>query len=265
MVFSGIGNLLAPPIGNSLGEISPGLPFLFWAAMMLLGFAGLFLAREIRQKLCSPPVRESHPERISSMKINRIRIYQPKRLNPNFNQSDMVVTVETDAGITGIGEGGSRDTLTQCAGMLIGEQPERIQHLWQTMYRGFFYPAGREKLHALGALDLALWDIKGKQLGVPVYELLGGLTREPPGMLFHRFSLAGFACRYRPGLHRRPVFAPTAYPSAMPARAFSTPASRLKRPPPSAVRFAKPSPARVNGPSISTPAWTWRTPCGCAG
>ena len=50
MVFSGIGNLLAPPIGNSLGEISPGLPFLFWAAMMLLGFAGLFLAREIRQK-----------------------------------------------------------------------------------------------------------------------------------------------------------------------------------------------------------------------
>ena len=111
------------------------------------------------------------------MKINRVRIYQPKRLNPTFNQSDMVVTIETDAGITGIGEGGSRDTLTQCAGMLIGEQPERIQHLWQAMYRGFFYPAGREKLHALGALDLALWDIKGKQLGVPVYELLGGLTR----------------------------------------------------------------------------------------
>jgi galactonate dehydratase len=112
------------------------------------------------------------------MKINRIRIYQPKRLNPTFNQSDMVVTVETDGGITGIGEGGSRDTLTQCAGMLIGEQSERIQHHWQGMYRGFFYPAGREKLHALGALDLALWDIKGKQLGVPVYELLGGLTRD---------------------------------------------------------------------------------------
>ena len=112
------------------------------------------------------------------MKINRIRIYQPQRPNPTFNQSDMVVTVETDGGITGIGEGGSRDTLTQCAGMLIGEQPERIQHHWQAMYRGYFYPAGREKLHALGALDLALWDIKGKRLGVPVYELLGGLTRD---------------------------------------------------------------------------------------
>ena len=46
------------------------------------------------------------------------------------------------------------------------------------MYRGYFYPPGREKLHALGAIDLALWDIKGKALGVPVYELLGGLTRD---------------------------------------------------------------------------------------
>jgi L-alanine-DL-glutamate epimerase-like enolase superfamily enzyme len=62
--------------------------------------------------------------------------------------------------------------------MLIGEDPARIQHLWQFLYRGFFYPAGREKLHALGALDLALWDIKGKALGVPVHALLGGRTRD---------------------------------------------------------------------------------------
>jgi L-alanine-DL-glutamate epimerase-like enolase superfamily enzyme len=103
------------------------------------------------------------------MKITRIRIYRPRRPNPHFQQSDMVVTVETDAGFTGIGEGGSRDTLEQCAAMLIGEDPQRIQHLWQTMYRGYFYPAGREKLHALGALDLALWDILGKRLNAPVY------------------------------------------------------------------------------------------------
>lgn len=112
------------------------------------------------------------------MKITRIRIYRPQHPNPHFHQSDMLVTVETDAGITGIGEGGSRDTLEQCAGMLIGQDPARIQHLWQMVYRGYFYPAGREKLHALGALDLALWDIKGKQLGAPLYELLGGLTRD---------------------------------------------------------------------------------------
>jgi galactonate dehydratase len=116
-------------------------------------------------------------ERGNLMKITRIRIYQPQKPNPHFQQSDMLVTVETDAGITGIGEGGHPDTLKQCGGMLIGEDPERIQHLWQVMYRGYFYPAGREKLHALGALDLALWDILGKKLGVPVFTLLGGLTR----------------------------------------------------------------------------------------
>jgi L-alanine-DL-glutamate epimerase-like enolase superfamily enzyme len=111
------------------------------------------------------------------MKITRICAYRPRKANPTFNQSDIAVTVETDAGITGIGEGGSKEMLEQCAAMLIGEDPARIQHLWQWLYRGYFYPAGREKLHALGALDLALWDIKGKALGTPLYELLGGLTR----------------------------------------------------------------------------------------
>ena len=50
------------------------------------------------------------------MKITRVRAYQPPNPNPLFNQSDMVVTVETDAGITGIGEGGSKDTLSPAAG-----------------------------------------------------------------------------------------------------------------------------------------------------
>ncbi len=112
------------------------------------------------------------------MKITRIRIYRPPNLNPTFNQSDQIVTVETDSGITGIGEGGSRDTVEQCAGMLVGEDPARIDHLWQSLFRGYFYPPGREKLHGLGALDLALWDIKGKALGVPLFELLGGLSRD---------------------------------------------------------------------------------------
>jgi L-alanine-DL-glutamate epimerase-like enolase superfamily enzyme len=112
------------------------------------------------------------------MKITRVRCYAPRSGNLTFSQSERIVTVETDAGLVGIGEGGSKDTVEQCGAMLIGEDPARIQHLWQMMYRGYFYPAGREKLHALGALDLALWDLKGKTLGVPVYELLGGLTRD---------------------------------------------------------------------------------------
>ena len=111
-------------------------------------------------------------------KITRVRIYRPPNLNPLFNQSNMVVTVETDIGITGVGEGGSKDTLEQCAGTLIGKNPFKIEAIWQEMYIAWFYPPGREKTHAVGAMDLALWDIKGKALGLPVHELLGGTARD---------------------------------------------------------------------------------------
>jgi galactonate dehydratase len=111
-------------------------------------------------------------------KITRVRIYRPPTLNPLFNQSNMVVTVETNIGITGVGEGGSKDTLAQCAGTLIGKNPFRIEAIWQEQYIAWFYPPGREKAHALGALDLALWDIKGKALKLPVHELLGGTVRD---------------------------------------------------------------------------------------
>ncbi len=80
-------------------------------------------------------------------------------------------------GITGIGEGGSKDTLEQCAGTLIGKDPFKIEAIWQEMYIAWFYPPGREKTHAMGAMDLALWDIKGKALKLPVHELLGGTVR----------------------------------------------------------------------------------------
>jgi galactonate dehydratase len=129
--------------------------------------------------VAAPTRREGEPlAPVAKMKITRIRYYSVPGSRPIFNQSAHVVTVETDQGITGIGEGGSKDTVVQCGAMLIGEDPLRSEHLWQLMYRGYFYPPGREKLHALGALDLALWDIKGKALGVPVHELLGGTARD---------------------------------------------------------------------------------------
>jgi L-alanine-DL-glutamate epimerase-like enolase superfamily enzyme len=120
------------------------------------------------------------------MKITRISYYlaggdaaqRQVKVPAQFNQSANVVVVETDAGITGIGEGGAKDTIEQCAAAIIGMDPFCTEDIWQLLYRGYFYPAGREKLHALGALDMALWDIKGKALGVPVYRLLGGPTRD---------------------------------------------------------------------------------------
>jgi galactonate dehydratase len=114
----------------------------------------------------------------TKMKITKVKVWTPPSPNPLFNQSDLVVTVETDAGITGIGEGGgSKDLIAPCAGRLIGRDPHLIEHLWQDMSRAFFYPPGREKVHALGALDLALWDIKGKVLNLPVHAVLGGMVR----------------------------------------------------------------------------------------
>jgi galactonate dehydratase len=118
-------------------------------------------------------------EAASKMKITKIRYYAAPGYNkPLFNQARGIVEIETDGGIIGIGEGGSKDMIEQCAQMMIGEDPFRIEHIWQNVYRGMFYPPGREKLHALGALEMALWDIKGKALNVPVYELLGGATRD---------------------------------------------------------------------------------------
>lgn len=119
-------------------------------------------------------------------KITRIRYYKtptdaagrPNTRQPLFNQSTNVVLVETDTGLIGVGEGGAPDVMEQCAGLLIGQDPFRTDRLWQSMFRSYFYPAGREKVHALGALDVALWDLKAKALGVPLYQLLGGQSRE---------------------------------------------------------------------------------------
>ncbi len=119
------------------------------------------------------PARAALPK----MKITRVRAYRPPNPNPLFNQSDVVVTIETDAGITGVGEGGSKEMLEQSAGRLIGRDPQHIERLWQDMSRAFFYPAGREKEDAIGALDLALWDLKGKVLQLPVHQILGGAVR----------------------------------------------------------------------------------------
>ena len=133
---------------------------------------------------------------VPKMKITRVRAYQPPNPNPLFNQSDMVVTIETDAGITGIGEGGSRDTLEQCAGRLIGRDPQFIEKLWQDMSRSFFYPPGREKVDALGALDLALWDLKGKVHKLPVHSLLGGMARN----FCECYNTAGVIPGIKPGM-----------------------------------------------------------------
>ncbi len=115
------------------------------------------------------------------MKITGIEPFAITYNNRNF----VFCVVDTDEGISGIGEAGVGSRAHAVLGafdhlreQIIGEDPARIEHLWQVMFRGGFFPAGNVVGSALSAIDIALWDIRGKALGVPLYDLLGGLSRE---------------------------------------------------------------------------------------
>jgi len=127
------------------------------------------------------PVKRAEA-RLSPATITKIRVFYPLNYNPNgpqaFPQSNMVVLVDTDAGITGIGQGGSPDTVRNVARSVIGKNAFDTEMIWQAVFMDGFYSPGKERLHALGAIDLALWDIKGKALNVPLYQLFGGKARE---------------------------------------------------------------------------------------
>jgi galactonate dehydratase len=97
-----------------------------------------------------------------------------------------LLRVETADGLVGWGEpvveGRAKTTRAAVEELmdayLLGEDPAHIQTHWERMYRGGFYRGGPVLLSALSGIDQALWDLKGKRLGAPVYELLGGRARE---------------------------------------------------------------------------------------
>lgn len=101
-----------------------------------------------------------------------------------LKNSWVFVKISTDAGITGWGEMLKDDAKACAAGALevgnylIGQDPNRVVHHWQAIHRGAFYRGGPIKTAIQSGIDQALWDIKGKVYGVPVYKLLGGPTRD---------------------------------------------------------------------------------------
>ena len=114
------------------------------------------------------------------MKITDISIYLAKEW-----RTFLFVVIDTDEGIYGLGEAGITGRELAVHGaiehfkpLLIGQDPFRTEHIWQMLFRGGFFPAQRILTAAIAAIDIALWDIKGKVLGVPVYQLLGGLARD---------------------------------------------------------------------------------------
>lgn len=97
----------------------------------------------------------------------------------------LFIIVDTDEGIYGIGESGLTGRELAVIGVidhlreiLVGQDPGKIEHIWQWISRGGFFPAEGAVAAALSAIDIALWDLKGKALNVPIYELLGGLVRD---------------------------------------------------------------------------------------
>lgn len=96
----------------------------------------------------------------------------------------LFIKLHTDEGIVGIGEvgawgyiDGTEGVLNKLKDYIVGQDPFKIEHHWQYMYRSMYF-RGSVIMSAIAAIDIALWDIKGKALGVPVYELLGGKCRD---------------------------------------------------------------------------------------
>ncbi len=106
----------------------------------------------------------------------------------------LFVLVHTDEGITGLGESGtwgyleaSRAAIETFKRYLIGQDPLRIEHHWQYLYRWTHF-RGAAIMGGLSAIDIALWDIAGKYLGVPCYQLLGGRCRDKARVYYHVFG-----------------------------------------------------------------------------
>lgn len=164
------------------------------------------------------------------MKITRMEalyLRQPEiRQQCDSGRDVVVVRISTDAGIPGIGEvdsaplavkgmieGSFPHTITCGLGeLLLGEDPLETEYRWQKMYRRNIYSGRRGiAIHAMSGIDMALWDIKGKFFGQPVWKLLGGgfhtSIRAYASSLFARTAEETGQCAAvpRPGLHSREV------------------------------------------------------------
>lgn len=147
---------------------------------VLKGIAGLgimtvgegVLAASSRQ----PAAKQPDQLLIKHMKITAVETIMTGR--------DVYVKISTDVGISGYGDATNHFMPYSVEGMLkdikpylIGEDPQRIEYLWQSCLRRRFHRGGPATGTALAGIDQALWDIKGKACGMPVYQLLGGLAR----------------------------------------------------------------------------------------
>ena len=112
------------------------------------------------------------------MKITQLELFT---LRPRW----LFLKVSTDEGLAGWGEpivegqaGTVRGAVEDMSDYLLGRDPRQIEDIWQTLFRARFYRGGPVMMSAIAGVNQALWDIKGKYHGVPIYELLGGAVRD---------------------------------------------------------------------------------------
>ena len=132
----------------------------------------------------------------SGVKITGMKVFGVS-LTPDSDRPYVFVKLETNQGIIGWGEGtleGKAAAVIACIEdfreFLIGKDPMQVEHHWQSMYVHSFYRAGPVIGSAISGIDQALWDIRGKVLGMPVYKILGGPT-DPRGVRGYYHVQAG--------------------------------------------------------------------------
>ena len=137
---------------------------------------------------------------IKSIEIIPLANLEAKPEDCDGTAETVVVRIFDENGISGIGECDAPAYVVKSflemptqhiwskntSEILVGSDPVEVKALWEKVYEGTCFPGRRGLgIHALSAIDIALWDIKGKRLGVPIYELLSGKTRDKVRCYMH--------------------------------------------------------------------------------
>lgn len=138
--------------------------------------------------------------RITSVEVFDCNVREKDPALSYFNP--ILIRINTDEGVSGIGEAGlaygsgsnaAVGIIKDLAPRLIGKDPMRIESIWEDFYRGTFWGMGGGPVFYAGmsAIDIALWDIKGKKYNAPIYELIGGKPMKSLEPMPVSFNLVG--------------------------------------------------------------------------
>lgn len=126
-------------------------------------------------------------------RLNKLKISKVETIMTNTGRNYLIVKIVTDSGIIGYGDAtlNGRELAVQSiidnylSYLLIGHDSDRIEDIWQMIFKGSYWRGGPVLMTALAGIDMALWDIKGKRANLPVYSLLGGKSRNKIQTYYH--------------------------------------------------------------------------------